>query len=178
LLDRRFFRGTAFASIHRTEKEIHMRVDELMTQMPATCSRDSSCAEAARIMWDCDCGSVPVVDQDGRAVGIVTDRDICMAALFHGSPLSTIAIAEVMSGDLCTCHGDDDVREAERLMKQRQVRRLPVIDGGGSLVGILSLGDVAQGVGRDGRATRPEGVELVTTIAAISEPRTDQPPRL
>lgn len=151
-----------------------MRVEELMTQMPATCTRDSSCAEAARIMWDCDCGSVPVVDDRGRAIGIVTDRDICMAALFHGSPLATISIAEVMSGDLCTCHAEDDVREAERLMTQRQVRRLPVTDESGTLVGILSLGDVAQVVGRDGRASRPEGVELVTTIAAISEPRTDQ----
>jgi CBS domain-containing protein len=150
-----------------------MRVEELMTQMPATCTRDSSCAEAARIMWDCDCGSVPVVDDRGRAIGIVTDRDICMAALFHGSPLSAISIAEVMSGDLCICHAGDDVREAERLMTQRQVRRLPVTDDTGALIGILSLGDVAQGVGRNGQASRPEGVDLVTTIAAISEPRTD-----
>jgi CBS domain-containing protein len=129
-------------------------------------------------MWDCDCGSVPVVDQNGRAIGIVTDRDICMAALFHGSPLSTISIAEVMSGDLCTCRADDDVREAERLMQRRQVRRLPVVDDGGSLVGILSLGDVAQGVGRDGRAPRPEGLDLLTTIAVISEPRTEHHPNV
>jgi CBS domain-containing protein len=149
-----------------------MRVEELMTQMPATCTSDSSCADAARIMWDCDCGSVPVVDQNGVAVGIVTDRDICMAALFHGSPLSAISIAEVMSADLCTCHAGDDVREAERLMTQRQVRRLPVIDDSGALVGILSLGDVAQSVGTNGRAARPEGLELVTTMAAVSEPRT------
>jgi CBS domain-containing protein len=148
-----------------------MRVDELMTQKPATCSRDSSCAEAARIMWDCDCGSVPVVDDAGRAVGIVTDRDICMAALFQGAPLSLISIADVMSGNLYTCRAEHDVREAERLMQQRQVRRLPVIDDAGMLVGILSLGDVAQGVGRDGKAGRPEGAELLTTIAAISEPR-------
>ena len=150
-----------------------MRVRKLMTVAPTTCGPNDSCSEAARIMWDCDCGSVPVVDSTGRAVGIVTDRDICMAALFHGSPLSTISLAEVMSGDLCTCHADDDVREAERLMTQRQVRRLPVTDEAGTLVGILSLGDVAQTVGRDGRASRPEGVELVTTIAAISEPRTN-----
>jgi CBS domain-containing protein len=155
-----------------------MRVRELMTQMPATCTRDSSCAEAARIMWDCDCGSVPVVDQNGLAVGIVTDRDICMAALFHGSPLSAISTAEVMSGDLCTCRADDDVREAERLMKDRQVRRLPVVDETGSLVGILSLGDLAHNVGTNGKEVRPEGVELVTTIAKISEPRTTHQPSL
>jgi len=148
-----------------------MRVDELMTPKPATCSRDSSCAEAANIMWDCDCGSVPVVDEAGRAVGIVTDRDICMAALFQGAPLSQISVAGVMSGNLYSCQADHDVREAELLMQQRQVRRLPVINEAGTLVGILSLSDVAQGVGRDGKAGRPEGVELLTTIAAISEPR-------
>jgi len=153
-----------------------MRVDELMTSKPATCARDASCAEAARIMWDCDCGSVPVVDPGGRAVGIVTDRDICMAAMFHGSPLTSISIAEVMSGNLYTCHAENDVREAERLMQQRQVRRLPVINDAGTLVGILSLSDVAQGVGRDGKAGRPEGIDLVTTIAAISEPRENQWP--
>ena len=59
----------------------------------------------------------------------------------------------------------------ERLMQQRQVRRLPVINDAGTLIGILSLSDVAQGVGRDGKAGRPEGIDLLTTIAAISEPR-------
>ncbi len=152
-----------------------MRVQELMTSMPATCTRESSCAEAARIMWDCDCGSVPVVDENGRAVGIVTDRDICMSALFHGAPLAAISISEVMSGDLCTCQADDDVKDAERLMRQRQVRRLPVVDGAGSLVGILSLGDVAMRVGQspvshDGKG---EGADLLATIATISEPRTN-----
>jgi CBS domain-containing protein len=151
-----------------------MRVQELMTQMPATCTRESTCAEAARIMWDCDCGSVPVVDENGRAIGIVTDRDICMSALFRGLPLAAIGIADVMSGDLCTCRADDDVKDAERLMQQRQVRRLPVVDSGGALVGILSLGDVAQRVGQAGvRDEKGEGAALVATIATISEPRTN-----
>jgi CBS domain-containing protein len=70
------------------------------------------------------------------------------------------------------------VREAERLMKDRQVRRLPVVDDTGSLVGILSLGDVAHNVGTNGKEVRPEGVELVTTIAKISEPRTTHQPSL
>jgi CBS domain-containing protein len=152
-----------------------MRVQELMTQMPATCTRESTCAEAARIMWDCDCGSVPVVDDNGRAVGIVTDRDICMSALFRGAPLSAIAVANVMSGDLATCQADDDVKDAERVMQQRQVRRLPVVDRGGALVGILSLGDVAQRVGQapNGRDEHGDGANLVATIATISEPRTN-----
>jgi CBS domain-containing protein len=152
-----------------------MRVQDLMTQMPATCTREATCAEAARIMWDCDCGSVPVVDENGRAIGIVTDRDICMSALFRGAPLAAISIAEVMSGDLYTCHAGDDVKDAERLMRQRQVRRLPVVDGAGSLVGILSLGDVAQRVGREPGAlhNRGEDVEFLATIATISEPRTN-----
>jgi len=152
-----------------------MRVQELMTQLPATCTRDATCADAARIMWDCDCGSVPVVDDSGRAIGIVTDRDICISALFRGLPLAAIAVADVMSGDLRTCHADDDVKDAERLMRQHQVRRLPVVDGGGALVGILSLGDVAQRVGQASgvRDEKGEGADLVATIATISEPRTN-----
>lgn len=152
-----------------------MRVRTLMTVAPTTCGPNDTCNEAARIMWDCDCGSVPIVDTSGRAIGIVTDRDICMAALFKGAPLSSIAIAEVMSGDLCTVQAEDDVKEAERLMQERRVRRLPVVDAGGSLVGILSLGDVAQSAGSsNGRAGKTDPADLVETIATISEPRIER----
>jgi len=155
-----------------------MRVRKLMTVAPTTCGPNDSCSEAARIMWDCDCGSVPVVDSTGRAVGIVTDRDICMAALFHGSPLSSITVGEVMSGDLSTCQADDDVKDAERLMRERRVRRLPVVDGGGSLVGILSLGDVAQSAGMANGHAASDPADLVETIATISEPRIERQHRL
>ncbi len=149
-----------------------MRVKDLMTNTPSICRIDESANEAARIMWDHDCGAVPVVDHDGRLAGIVTDRDICMAAYFHGAPLGSIAVADVMSRDICTCEAHEELAAAEQRMRDRQVRRLPVVDGDHVLTGILSLSDVTKGV------TRPSGhprgsdiVELLQTVAAISTPR-------
>jgi CBS domain-containing protein len=149
-----------------------MRVKELMTDMPQACGVGDSANEAARIMWERDCGAVPVVDRDGHTVGIVTDRDICMAAYFQGRPLSAIPVADIMSRDLCTVEAEAELSEAERLMQARQVRRLPVVANGGRLIGILSLSDVARGVPRStGRPGAPESQELLRTVEKVSEPR-------
>lgn len=153
-----------------------MQVKDLMTSSPAVCRLDDTANEAARIMWERDCGAVPVVDRDGRAAGIITDRDICMAAYFHGEPLAQIRVSEVMSRDLRTCRPEDDVTNAERVMRQHQVRRLPVVVDGTTLVGILSLSDLAQTVPRQngGRQT-VETQELLQVLTAISEPRSISP---
>ena len=151
-----------------------MFVKEVMTDSPSTCLATDSANEAARIMWECDCGSVPVVDAGGRAVGIVTDRDICMAAYFRGQPLTQIQLGEIMSKDLCTVSADSELSDAERLMQERQIRRLPVVDNG-CLVGIVSLADIARCASKNGdtRARPSDGVnrELAQTIERISEPR-------
>ena len=150
-----------------------MRVQDVMTDTPRACSVHDSANAAARIMWEQDCGAVPVVGDDGRVAGIVTDRDICMAAYFQGLPLSAIPVAKIMSPDVCTCHAEDELMQAERLMRERQVNRLPVVRDGQMLVGMLSLCDVTQGVKRVGglRQKNPEGQELLETVAAIREPR-------
>lgn len=150
-----------------------MQVKDVMTYSPGTCGVRDSANDAARIMWDRDCGAVPVVDQAGHVVGIVTDRDICMAAYFQGTPLSAIPLTEIMSREVCTCDQHEDVAEAERLMRAHQVRRLPVTVNGGTLAGIVSLGDVAQTVSRDGglQQARGGGRELLETLAVVSEPR-------
>ena len=150
-----------------------MFVKELMTDSPHTCVATDSANEAARIMWECDCGSVPVVDAGGRAVGILTDRDICMAAYFQGLPLTQITVASIMSPDVSTCSRDADLSDAERLMQEKQIHRLPIVDDSGCLVGILSLSDVARGVKRSGGIARRDGEaqELLQTVARISEPR-------
>jgi CBS domain-containing protein len=144
-----------------------------MTSQVRACTIHDSLNAAARIMWDHDCGCAPVIDAHGKLAGIVTDRDICMAAYFQGVPLSSIPVAKIMSTDVCTCHPEDDLAQAERLMRDRQVNRLPVVEGGQALVGILSLCDVTQGVKRVGglRQKAPEGQELLETVAAIREPR-------
>ncbi|MGH9383535.1 MAG: CBS domain-containing protein [Vicinamibacterales bacterium] len=147
-----------------------------MTSSPSVCTLDDTTNAAARIMWERDCGAAPVVDRSGRVVGIVTDRDICIAAYFQGEPLSNIRVSDVMSRELCTCRPEDPVTSAEHLMREHQVRRLPVVTDGMTLVGILSLSDLAQAVPSrtDGRQP-PESQELLQVVSAVSEPRTSIP---
>ncbi|HXT68126.1 MAG TPA: CBS domain-containing protein [Vicinamibacterales bacterium] len=150
-----------------------MQVKDVMTHSPGTCGVRDSANDAARIMWERDCGAVPVIDQSGCVVGIVTDRDICMAAYFHGTPLSSIPLTAIMSREVCTCEEQQDVTEAERLMRVRRVRRLPVTANGGSLAGIVSLSDLAQTVSDVGGLERARGDsrELLETLTVVSEPR-------
>jgi CBS domain-containing protein len=151
----------------------NLRVQELMTTSPRACSMHDSANTAAGIMWEQDCGAVPVLGDDGRVVGILTDRDICMAAYFRGMPLASISVADIMTSDVCTCRAEDDLSQAERLMQERQINRLPVVEDGGILVGMLSLCDVTQGLKRAGglRQQGRAGQELLETVAAIREPR-------
>ncbi len=124
-----------------------MNVRDVMTSNPRTVSPNDGIQVAARIMKEEDTGVVPVVE-NGRAVGIVTDRDIVIRAVAEGGidrPVSAIATRDV----ICV-RPDDSTREAERIMSQRQIRRLPVVEGE-RLVGIVSLGDIAVKEGKDGR---------------------------
>jgi CBS domain-containing protein len=150
-----------------------MQVKELMTSKPSVCDLSATASDAVRVMSECDCGSVPVVDRGGRAVGIVTDRDICLAAYERGLPLKSIPVADVMSRDLCTVQAEADVTEAEHLMQARQIRRLPVVGPDGRLMGILSLSDLTQGVMHKGNARQDgrDGVELLSTVDRVSTPR-------
>jgi CBS domain-containing protein len=162
-------------ALRALSQEAPMRVQDLMTPAPSTCRLGDSASMAARIMWERDCGIVPIVDASDRVVGVVTDRDLCMAAYFQGAPLSQIPLESCMTQGLAVVRPEDDLARAERLMSDRQVKRVPVIDDNGLLVGILSLGDVARrlpdGDGQaSGRAVLlAEGV--AQTVAAISQPR-------
>jgi CBS domain-containing protein len=119
-----------------------MKVRELMTADPATLRPDATLGEAATLMKQEDCGSIPIVD-DGRLVGIVTDRDIVIRAIAAGKDPRSTRVSDVMSADPVTIRSDDDAREAERLMADRQIRRLPVCDDG-KLAGILVIGQLAR----------------------------------
>lgn len=119
-----------------------MLVESLMTRDVEVCRPDSTLADAAAVMWRRDCGVVPVVEDDGRVVGVVTDRDICMALSMRGQRAGEVRVAEVMAQGVETCTPVDDVREALEAMSRRQVRRLPVVDSRGHLVGILSVNDI------------------------------------
>jgi len=151
-----------------------MRVKDVMTTSVACVRQGESLAEAARLMWDCDCGSIPV-KEDGseRVVGMITDRDICMAAWSRNRAPSTIGIAEVMAQDLHSVTPDDRVSTAENLMRQKQIRRVPVLDDDRQLVGILSLADIAtQSQSFGERAENDLAPSAVaSTLANICRPR-------
>jgi CBS domain-containing protein len=124
-------------------------------------------------MWDGDCGVVPVLDQNGKVVGLITDRDICMATYTQGLPPHTICVKNVMAKDLIGCAPSDTVAHAEKLMREHRVRRLPVIDNSGTLVGILSLNDVAREYLREKVSGQRDvrGGEIAETLGTICQPR-------
>jgi CBS domain-containing protein len=120
-----------------------MKVKELMTTDVKRCSLETNLAAAAKIMWEGDCGAVPVTDERDHVVGVITDRDICIAAATRPRPEGEILVKDVISKALYTCAPGDDVRSALETMKSRKVRRLPVVEQGGRLAGIVSIHDIA-----------------------------------
>lgn len=120
-----------------------VKVKDVMTTNVSTCFMSDSLAKAAQLMWDHDCGCVPVLNEHGRVVGMLTDRDICMAAFFQAVSISGINVSAVMSRQLFHCISTDDLSAAETIMHEKKVRRLPVLNDEGRLVGLISLSDIA-----------------------------------
>ena len=148
-----------------------MRIQELMSSPVVTCHPHDQAHAAAQLMWDNDCGVLPVVDDEGKLVGVITDRDICMAAFTQGNPLRAIRVESAMAKQVFSVRLEDDVSEAEKLMSDKQIRRVPVVDGQGKPVGILSLNDLArEAVGPGGRI-REGMTKVMQTMASIFKPR-------
>jgi len=120
-----------------------MKVRELMTNDVYTCTPNDTLNRAAELMWDHDCGAIPVLDEDGKPIAMVTDRDIAMAAYTQGRPLGEISVSSAMSKNVVACRLDDSLLGAESMMKDHQIRRLPVVDDAGRITGVLSLNDFA-----------------------------------
>lgn len=121
-----------------------MKIQDLMTWEVDACTPDSDLGSAAMIMWRKDCGFVPVIERDARKlVGVITDRDICMATATQRRDPYSLRVGDVMSKRLFTCSPADDARAALRIMKEGQVRRLPVVDPKGILQGVISFNDLA-----------------------------------
>jgi CBS domain-containing protein len=149
-----------------------MDVEEIMTRNPVTCFADDKLDRAAQLMWEHDVGAIPVIDGYGAVIGMLTDRDACMAAYTQGRALSECSVASAMSQDLEACTPSTSVALAEERMRYRQVRRLPVVENG-KLVGIVSLNDLAlAALNRKSPKERPiSQQEIATTLARISEHR-------
>ncbi|HTT74418.1 MAG TPA: CBS domain-containing protein [Candidatus Binataceae bacterium] len=153
-----------------------MKVKELMTREIKVCMANETLSRAAQLMWEYDCGFLPIIESDGigALLGVVTDRDIAMATYTQGKPPSAIPLTAFVAHTIITCHEDDDITVAETLMKKHQVRRLPVIGRNGRLAGILSLNDLAREIELEkapGRRIELSAADVATTLAAIAKPR-------
>ena len=145
-----------------------MIVRDYMTTRVKSCTADTDLGTVATMMWDGDCGVVPVISDNQNVVGMITDRDICIAAATRGTSPSNIQVRDVMSGDVFACVPDDDVRTALKIMRDQRVRRLPVIDRDERLAGIVSLNDLATGAECREGANVP-GDAFLETLKAICE---------
>jgi CBS domain-containing protein len=152
-----------------------MKVKELMTSDVKRCSPETNLAAVAKIMWEGDCGAVLVVDKNEKVVGVITDRDICIAAATRPRTEGEIPVRDVISKTLHTCAPGDDARAALDTMKTRKVRRLPVVDQHGRLAGIISIHDIALQSRTSKGADVPVEAILDTYIAITTSARIPVP---
>lgn len=138
-----------------------MKIEDVMTRRVVAARADTDLSHIARLMWDNDCGAVPVVDAEDKVVGILTDRDVCMGANFSGRALRELKAASTMASDLATCLPGDSVTAVAKLMGAKKVRRVPVTDESGRLVGLVSVGDL---LGAAARAKSKEKKELQAAL--------------
>ena len=150
-----------------------MKVFRLMTSNVYTCSPDDTLTDAARIMWDKDCGALPVVDAERRVIAMITDRDICMAAYTRGVPLHALHVSSAMSKGVVTCTMDKNHSDLERLLREKQLRRVPVVDKENRLVGIVTLGDLAHYARESGVLRALAMPAVAKTLAEVTERRDD-----
>jgi len=147
-----------------------MKTEDLMTRSVASCRPEDSLEQAARLMWEWDVGCVVVTDGDRKPVGMITDRDVAMAAYTQGAVLRDIRVETVMATKLWACSTNTTLKEIEDKMRTAQVRRLPVVGSDGELVGIVTLGDIARSAHSSPlRITELPG--LASTLAGITARR-------
>lgn len=141
-----------------------MNVNEAMTTSVKTCNASTSLDEIARLMWQEDCGAIPVVTDTNQPIGIVTDRDIAMAAMLNHQPLWNIPASTVIQGQhLSCCSQQETIESCVAKMEENGVRRIVVTDDSGALCGIVSMGDAVAFTQPDKTKSRKNliGAELV-----------------
>jgi len=155
-----------------------MRVEQLMTKQVTTCKPDDTLEHAAQLMRDHDCGCLPVCAGNGvdRVTGVITDRDICMSALFQSKPLRELHVADAMSKQVRVCRPADSTFDVEQTMREARIRRLPVVDEQGAIAGMITLADLAREAQREQTFPSPDitGNEIGVTLASICQPSQQQ----
>jgi CBS domain-containing protein len=142
-----------------------MQVAEIMSKDVSSCGPGMNAATAAELMWKRNCGSLPVVEDGGRVVGIVTDRDLFLALGTSNRSPGDVPVGEIMNRDIAFTTPGSDVRDALKTMAQRQLRRLPVVNDNGTLVGIVSVGDIAV------RANDDIAMDVLSAFRAVCDRR-------
>jgi len=145
-----------------------MRVHDIMSSDVVSCRSDTDLAQAAKLMWQGRLGSLPVVDPHGQVVGILTDRDIAMAVATRQRNATHIGVHEAMSTKVRHCFADDDAGVALKQMEDGRVRRLPVLDAGLNLAGIVSIDDIVlHALDVDGGIPSADFVKALRRICAL-----------
>ncbi len=148
-----------------------MKVKDIMTQGVLTCHPDDDLGVAAKLMWDGDCGVVPVMES-GRLRGLITDRDICMGVATRGCTAKEIVVNQVMSTEPVSCLPDSDLKDALDLMRTHRVRRLPVIGRDGELEGVLSINDIIlEAKAARSKTGGPSYKDVITALQEIGQHR-------
>ena len=119
-----------------------MKVKEIMTLDAKAIWLTESLADTAQMMWENDCGVLPIIKDGRKVIGMITDRDICMAVAMRDTNPSSVSVEEVMTGQVYSLDPEDEVDHALEVMQEHKIRRLPVVNAEGELEGILSLNDV------------------------------------
>jgi predicted transcriptional regulator len=153
-----------------------MKVKEVMMGTPYFCQPESNLGSATELMWNANCGFLPVQTADGKVVGVITDHDICIALGTRNRLAGDVAVAEVMSGKLYSCAPDDDIHVALQTMQEGKVRRLPVIAQKGPLVGVISMDDILLRTEPTSLGKQPElsSDQVVRTYRAINQRQVPQ----
>jgi len=150
-------------------KEGPIKVKDLMTTPVRTCTPDTTVADAAHLMWEGDCGILPVTD-DGELVGVVTDRDMYIALATQNERASQLKVGAVATKPVATCAPEDDLQAALTIMREHRVRRLPVVGFGGTVLGILSMNDILLSAGPSKPVSHEDVVGVLQAICGHHHP--------
>ena len=148
---------------------VAMKVKEIMTKNPVTCTPDTTLAEAAHLLWEADCGILPVVE-DGEIEGVVTDRDMYIALATRNVRAANLKVGAVATKTVVSCVPEDDVAQALALMKAALVRRLPVLGFGGTVLGIVSMNDIVLAADVDESVTSQDVLDALKAICGHHHP--------
>jgi CBS domain-containing protein len=148
-----------------------MKVKDVMMRTAASCSRETNLGAAVEILWNRNCGILPVVNAELKVIGVITDRDICIALGTRNRLPGEITAGDVASDKLFACRPDDDIRSALALIAEAKVRRLPVLTADGKLEGILSMDDIVGHAEARGKAgTGLSNDDVVEALKAVYRP--------